>query len=110
MLQYNTIGDCFPFGPISVQLGLAPFARFSRGTFGVSVSETTGLKALSLPPLRGGPLPFTATRASMVSDTDTPKSSVRLDNYAMCPPSITKRNIRSGVYITDSFEEVTTKI
>ena len=56
MLQYNTIGECFPFGPISVQLGLAPFARFSRGTFGVSVSETTGLKALSLPrPLGAGP-------------------------------------------------------
>ena len=29
-------------------------------------SKTTGLKALSLPRLRRGPLPFTTTRASMV--------------------------------------------
>ena len=43
---------------------------------GVSVSETTRF-ALSLPRLRRGPLPFTATWASMVSDTDTSKSSVR---------------------------------
>ena len=50
----------------------------------VSVSETTAF-GLSLPPLRGGPLPFTATRASMVSDTDTPKSSAHLDSSAHLP-------------------------
>ena len=44
------------------------------------VSETTRF-ALSLPPLRGGPLPFTSPRAAMVSDTDTPKSSVYRDKW-----------------------------
>ena len=33
------------------------------------ISETTGLKALSLPRLRRGPLPFTEPRAVMVSET-----------------------------------------
>ena len=32
------------------------------------ISETTRF-ALSLPPLRGGPLPFTSPRAAMVSET-----------------------------------------
>ncbi len=54
------------------------FVQYSKELFGVSVSETTRF-ALSLPLLRSGPLPFTSPRAAMVSDTDTPKSSVKLD-------------------------------
>jgi len=53
---------------------------FHGELFGVSVSETTRF-ALSLPPLRGGPLPFTSPRAAMVSDTDTPKSSVQTEAF-----------------------------
>ena len=65
-----------------------------RELFGISVSETTDLSGpipLSIGQwdepsfillTQKGPLPFTATRASMVSDTDTPKSTVHLEKSA----------------------------
>ena len=59
-----------------------------RKLFGVSVSETTDLSGPIPPTPSGrGPLPFTATRASMVSDTDTPKSSVQSESFTQREPS-----------------------
>ena len=57
--------------------------------FGVSVSETTDLSGPIPPtPFGRGPLPFTATRASMVSDTDTPKSSVQSEAFVQKDASL----------------------
>ncbi len=70
-----------------------------RELFGISVSETTDLSGpipLSIGQwdepsfillTQKGPLPFTATRASMVSDTDTPKSSVQSGSLTQGEPS-----------------------
>ena len=59
-----------------------------RELFGISVSETTDLSGPIPPtPFGRGPLPFTATRASMVSDTDTPKSSVQSGSLTQGEPS-----------------------
>ena len=59
-----------------------------RELFGISVSETTDLSGPIPPtPFGRGPLPFTATRASMVSDTDTPKSSVQSGLLTQGEPS-----------------------
>ena len=59
-----------------------------RELFGISVSETTDLSGPIPPtPFGRGPLPFTATRASRVSDTDTPKSSVQSGSLTQGEPS-----------------------
>ena len=59
-----------------------------RELFGVSVSETTDLSGPIPPtPFGRGPLPFTSPRAAMVSDTDTPKSSVQSGSLTRGEPS-----------------------
>jgi len=59
-----------------------------RELFGVSVSETTDLSGPIPPtPFGRGPLPFTSPRAAMVSDTDSPKSSVQPESLTRGEPS-----------------------
>ena len=60
-----------------------------RELFGVSVSETTDLSGPIPPtPFGRGPLPFTSPRAAMVSDIDTPKSSVQSEAFVQKDASL----------------------